>query len=76
MAYAIKALAPWWGESSIAAISAAACRRYTKDRAVKDATARRELGVLSAALRYCTREGYLSSAPQVWLPAKGPPRDR
>ena len=76
IAYGIKALVLWWDKSAVSAVTAATCRRYVKERGVKAATARRELGVLSAALRYCVVEGYLSSAPQVWLPAKGPPRDR
>ena len=39
-------------------------------------TIHRELGTLSAALRYCVAEGYLSAAPPVWLPQKGPARER
>lgn len=40
-------------------------------------TVRRELGVLDAAGRYCVAQGLLVSYPQeVWLPARGTPRER
>ncbi|SFI15008.1 tyrosine-type recombinase/integrase [Albimonas pacifica] len=41
-----------------------------------EATARRELGTLQAALRWCVGDGKLVAAPTVTLPAKPPARDR
>ena len=76
LAYAIEALAPFWGDLPVSAIKAATCRRYVTERGVMPSTARRELGTLAAALNYCVREGYLTLAPPVWLPPKSEPRDR
>ncbi|UEM03458.1 site-specific integrase [Skermanella rosea] len=45
-------------------------------RTLSDDTVRRELVMLSAALKHCHREGYLIDPPAVWLPEKGVPRDR
>lgn len=42
---------------------------------IAEATVRRELGTLAAALNHCQREGYLMSAPSVWLPPASPPRE-
>lgn len=39
------------------------------------ATVRRELSTLAAALGYCHREGYLQSGPAVWLPPASAPRE-
>lgn len=41
-----------------------------------DATIRRELGVLAAALNFCAKEGVLTGAPKVWLPPKSVPKTR
>ena len=76
IAYAIQALAPFWGDLPVSAIKTATCRRYANGRDAKLATARRELGTLAAALNYCVAEGYLTVAPPVWLPEKSAPRDR
>lgn len=72
----IKALVQWWQETTVSAVTAAACRRYAKERNRAAWTIRRELGTLSAALRYCVVEGYLTQAPPVWLSQKGPARER
>lgn len=46
-----------------------------EDVSVAPATVRRELATLAAALVHCHREGYLQSAPAVWLPPTSPPRE-
>lgn len=69
LAYAMQALLPFWGALPVSAIKAATCRRYAAHRGVSDGTVRRELNCLSAALRYCLREGYLLHAPPVTMPA-------
>lgn len=74
--YAIEALMKFWGKLAVSAIKGATCRRYAKQRGAADGTVRRDLGCLRAALRYCEREGYLTSAPAVWLPARPPSKDR
>ena len=75
--YAISALLPFWAELPVSAVTGATCRRYVKQRSAASSTARRELGTLQAALRYCEAEGHLlGGAPRVTLPPKTPPRDR
>ena len=76
MAWAIDALAPFWGEQPVSAVTANTCRRYARERKVGDGTVRRELGVLRASLNHCEREGYLVNAPVVTLPGKPAPKDR
>lgn len=74
--YAVEALDRFWGEMPVSAIKGETCRRYGRERGVKDATVRRELGTLRAALNYCAAEGYLLTAPVVKLPPKGERKDR
>jgi len=83
-------LAEFFGSKNCAAINATACTDYVAWRsAQKDArgkidfskrvspsTARRELVVLSAALRWCWREGKLDRPIPVTLPAQSEPRER
>ena len=74
--YAIKALLPLLGALPVASINASVCRRYAKARGTSAGTARRELGVLQAAVNYCHVEGYLTAPVKVKLPPAPPPRDR
>lgn len=55
------------------------CRGYAAKRrkdGSKDGSIARELDTLSAALNYCANEGYLTIAPKVTKPPRGPARDR
>lgn len=80
--YSIDALLPFWKNRPVSAITGASCREYASSRITKfgkpasNATIRRELAVLQAAVNYCHREGYLTSAPVVTLPAPPPARQR
>ena len=74
--WAIKALLPFWGDKHATDVSRSVCARYAKDRQVAEGTIRRELGVLSAALRYAEAEGVIDKAPRVSLPPPPPPRDK
>ena len=75
--YAIEALLRFWADLPVSAVTGATCRRYVKERPAGTGTARRELGTLQAALRYCEAEGHLlGGAPRVTLPPKPPARDR
>lgn len=84
--HAISALVSWWRDTPVGAVTAAACRRYARERVVYAGTyrerpagrgtTRRELGCLQAALNYCATEGYLTRAPVVVLPEKKAPTDR
>lgn len=74
--YAIAALSTFWGKLPVSAIKGETCRRYARQRKRSDATVRRELGVLRAAIGHCVREGYLLSAPAVTLPPKPAAKER
>lgn len=86
--HAIARLAEWWGEMPASAVTAARCGAYAAHRAqpradprgqmhtASQATVRRELGTLAAALAWCARQGYLTRAPGVPLPDRPPPRQR
>lgn len=69
-AYAVKALVGFWSSKSAGDVSETTCRAYVKTRP-SQGTARRELGVLRAALNKAHRDRLLLGAPAVWLPAKG-----
>ncbi|WP_246032840.1 site-specific integrase [Falsirhodobacter xinxiangensis] len=85
---AIDALLPFWGKLTVSTVRAETCRRYGKSRVtskgmpkgktrpIGDATIRRELGTLRAAIGYCHAEGYILSAPPVTLPEKPAAKDR
>ena len=73
---AIDALLNFWTGRTVADVKGETCRRYGKDRrhaktggAIARGTIRRELNTLAAALNYCHREGYITTAPRVTLPA-------
>lgn len=75
LAYAIRALAPWWGDLTCDAVRGETCRRYAASRP-SAGTARRELGVLQAALNHARREGRLLDLVPVTLPPAPPPGER
>ena len=76
MEYAIQALVPVVGSLPFAGVTSEVTRRYAKTREKAPGTIRTELGVLQAALNCAHREGYLTTAPKLRLPAKPPARDR
>jgi integrase len=84
IANAIQALLPFWTHKTANDINAQACRNYAASRKktvkgkgnviirydpIAPATARRELNVLQAAINYCHAQRYITSAPQITLPA-------
>lgn len=69
-AYAIKAMSDFWTDKTVAQIDEETCRAYMKSRP-SASTARRELGVLRAALGKAHRSRILAACPAVWLPSKG-----
>ena len=84
-AYAWQAMAPFWGGKTCAEVTEQSTKDYARwrheggdldeeRRAVSWTTARRELGMLRAALNASHRGGILTSSPIVWLPPKGEPR--
>lgn len=74
-AYNIGTLSSWWGDKTLAAVTAKTCRAYAATRT--PAAARRDLETLRAAIGHWHREyGPLTSVPAVILPAKPQPRER
>jgi integrase len=76
----------WWGDKSLGEVNGRNCRAYvewrTAQRVIKSSrlvgveTARHELTVLRAAIRYYHGEhGPLQSVPVVTLPPSAPPRE-
>ena len=88
LAWALKALAPFWGGLTCDTVKGSTCRAYLLERAkprpdkrgrmrsAGTGSVRRELGVLQAAINYALAEGKLVSAPVVTLSESGPTRDR
>ncbi|CDX22676.1 Phage integrase [Mesorhizobium sp. ORS 3324] len=65
----------WFGNANIGDINGQVCRDYARAHG-NGAAARRQLEDLRAALNNYHREGYITSAPVIVLPAKPLPRDR
>lgn len=72
-AHAVKAMSAFWSSKTVADVSEESCRAYVKTRP-SASTARRELGVLRAALNKAHRSRMIVGAPAVWMPPKGAPR--
>jgi integrase len=90
-AHTIAPLAIFWGDKTVAEVTAGRCRDYaiwrttnpvatfkntSTARLVKASTARRELGLLAAALNYAHGEGKLKYPVPVALPKPSPARLR
>jgi integrase len=90
-AYTMAPLARFWGDKMVSDVTAGRCRDYAewrtaqplakfkapeRARTVTASTARRELGLLAAALNYAYREGKLKYPVPVSLPPNGPARLR
>ncbi len=78
IAYAVQALAPFWGDRPISDITKRRCRDYRRARGVSDGTLRRELGTLTAALNFAAGENMLRKrdVPTVELPEKPEGKER
>jgi integrase len=88
IAYAVEALAPYWEGNTVAHVTRETCEAYVKHRAVKPAqgkrkerhlspgTARRELGVLAAAINHAHREGRITRTVVVFLPERPEAKER
>lgn len=74
--YAIDALLPFWGSSTVGDITKATCQRYARERGKAPATIRRELGTLKAAIGVAVAEGHLLHPVPVWMPDKPEGKDR
>lgn len=76
IAYALVPLLEYWGEQTVDAVTKQTCKAYANWRGKSDATVRRELGTLKAALNFAHSEGRLTTVPHVELPAKPDGKDR
>jgi integrase len=74
--YAIAALTPFWEGRTVIEVTKQSCARYVTTRGRSSGTARRELGVLRAAINYAHAEGRLTRTVAVHLPESAEPRDR
>jgi integrase len=73
---AIAVLAPFWEGRTVAGVTRETCARYVGLRGRSNGTARRELGVLRAAINHAHGEGRLTRTVVVHLPEGSQPRDR
>lgn len=76
LAYAAIALADFFEGNSVADVTPETCWRYVEKRGRSIGTARRELGVLRAAINYAHRYGRITRPVVVELPDRPEPRDR
>ena len=74
--YSIKALRPYFGLARVSSLNRATCDAYVRHRGRSNATVRRELAHLNAAINWCKREGTLVTDVQLTLPPSPPARDR
>lgn len=65
----------WFGERTFGDVNGQLCRDYAVANG-GGAAARRQLEDLRAAINYYHKEGYVTSAPAISLPAKPDPRQR
>jgi integrase len=76
IAYAVLALTNFFEGNAVADVTPQTCGRYVERRGRSTGTARRELGVLRAAINYAFRNGQITRAVPVDLPDRPEPRDR
>lgn len=90
--YAIDRLEEWWGDRPLSDVRRSTCQAYVEHRmsqarpqaktpearghTVSSSTARRELGVLAAAIAAYHAEHVLDAVPVVTLPPPAPARER
>jgi integrase len=76
IAYAVLALTDFFEGNCVAEITPQTCGRYVEKRGRSAGTARRELGVLRAAINFAHRSGRITRPVAVELPDRPEPRDR
>jgi integrase len=76
IAYAVLALTDFFEGNSVADVTPQTCGRYVEKRGRSTGTARRELGVLRAAINYAHKNGRLTRPVAIELPERPEPRDR
>ena len=79
IAYCVINLTPHFGSLTVEEVTKATCQAFTvkrKAEVVTDATIRKDLEILRAALNHDHREGRCGKSFYVWLPDKPEPRPR
>jgi integrase len=76
IAYAVLALTDFFEGNSVGDVTPQTCGRYVEKRGRSVGTARRELGVLRAAINYAHRAGRITRPVAVELPEPPQSRDR
>jgi integrase len=76
IAYAVLPLIDFFEGNTVADVTPQTCGRYVAKRGRSIGTARRELGVLRAAINYAHRSGRITRPVAVELPERPEPRDR
>lgn len=78
MCYHATPLLDFFGLKTLRDINGQLCRAYaeTRGRKVAQATVRRELGTLQAAINHWHLESPLEAVPKIWKPEDSAPRDR
>jgi integrase len=76
IAYAVLALTDFFEGNNVADVTPQTCERYVEKRNRSAGTARRELGVLRAAINSAHRNGRITRPVAVDLPERPEPRDR
>jgi integrase len=74
--YAVLALTDFFEGNSVADVTPQTCGRYVAKRGRSPGTARRELGVLRAAINYAHKSGRITRPVAVELPERPEARDR
>ena len=77
ISYNIGNLLRWWGDKTVAQISAKACREYAATKTASGAAA--DIKVLKSAVTYWHENeeyGPLQIVPKFWRPAENPPKER
>jgi integrase len=76
IAYAVLALTDFFEGNSVGEVTPQTCGRYVEKRGRSAGTARRELGVLCAAINFAFRSGRITRPVAVDLPDRPESRDR
>lgn len=76
IAYAVDPLALFWAGRTVAEITPQTCSAYARRRERSPSTARRELGVLRAAVQHAFANGVITRPVAVAVPAETPSRNR
>lgn len=79
IAHCVLNLLPFFGEKSVEQITKASCQEFTlrrKKEGLSNATIRKDLETLRAALNHDFKEKRIAAVPYIWMPDKPQPKER